>query len=79
MNSAMSTAAAPATYRADSAGARDFLDDALKLVESASIRAWVNSAHNRPLFEAEALARIEKGRTDVHRLVITIVSLAIGL
>lgn len=79
MNSAMNTAAAPAaTYRATAADARRFLDAALALVESASIRAWANSAHNRPLFEEEALLRIKKGRTDVHYFVITIVSLAMG-
>lgn len=79
MNSATNTAApAAATYCATADGARDFLDDALKLVESKSIREWANSAHNRPLFEEEALLRIKKGRTDVHYFVITIVSLAMG-
>lgn len=78
MNSAMNTAA-PATYRATAAGARRFLDAALALVESASIRTWANTAHNRPLFEGEALARIKAGRTDAIKFSTAIVCLAMGL
>jgi hypothetical protein len=75
----MNTATTTTTYPATDAGARAFLEAALALVESKSIREWVNSAHNRPLFEEEALARIRAKRTDVHRFVIVIVSLAMGL
>lgn len=75
----MNSAANTSSYTADAAGAARFLDAALALVESKSIREWVNNAHNRHLFEEEALARIKTKRTDVHRFVITIVSLAMGL
>lgn len=77
MNAALNTSSS-STYQATAADAARFLDAALALVESTSIRTWVNSARNRPLFEQESLARIKAGRTDVHRFCITIVSLAMG-
>ena len=67
------------TYRATKTGARKLFTDALSHVESARIRAWATSEHNRPIWEGEALARIRAGRLDPITLATSIVSHAIGL
>jgi hypothetical protein len=59
--------------------AKAFLTLALTHVESASIRAWATTAHNGPLFLAEAQERLRVGRTDATTFATAIVCLAIGL
>lgn len=56
-----------------------FLDRALALVESASIRSWATSTHNRPIWESAAAARLKAGRTDINHFAASIASTAIGL
>lgn len=59
--------------------AKAFFETALTHVESARIRAWATSEHNRPLFEEEALQRLQKGRSDALQFATSILCLAIGL
>jgi hypothetical protein len=55
---------------------------ALEHVESASIRAWATSEHNRPIWLQIAAGAIKKapdGSPDVHRFAAYILCNAIGL
>jgi hypothetical protein len=54
---------------------------ALQHVESASIRAWATSEHNRPIWLKIAAGAIAKanGTPDVHRFAAYILCNAIGL
>jgi hypothetical protein len=66
---------------ATKAAAETLLTSALAHVESASIRSWATSEHNRPIFIQIAQAAIRKsgGAPDVHMFAAYIVSSAIGL
>lgn len=63
--------------------AADLLAAAVARVESASIRAWVMTEHNAPIWLQIAEASVKKGRSanvedDVLRLTIDITCTAIG-
>jgi hypothetical protein len=70
---------AATTFPTTKTGARRFLQAALEKVESASIRAWASSDHNRPILENEALLRLQAGRNDPTNFATAIVCHAIGL
>lgn len=57
-----------------------FLDRALALVDSPSIRAWAGSADNRPLLARVARERLNRGAgfADERRFAATITLLGIG-
>ena len=42
----------------------ELLDSAVERVESDSIRAWVNTEHNRPIWEKMAQSAIDKRGED---------------
>lgn len=54
-----------------------YLDQALTLVESTSIREWANTAHNRPILETMAQGAIDKG-SDPERFAAYLVCVAMG-
>ncbi len=55
-----------------------FLNSALLLVESASIKNWASSDHNRPIF-VKIAASFMAQKSDVEKLTVYIVANAIGL
>lgn len=59
--------------------AETLFDAALARIESASIKAWANSAHNRPVWIRYAQATIDNGRADAVKLATVILCNAIGL
>jgi hypothetical protein len=59
--------------------AETLLDSALATIQSASIRDWANSAHNRPVWIRYAQATIDNGRGDAVKLATIILCNAIGL
>jgi hypothetical protein len=63
----------------DRNAAETLFTEALVKVDSASIRDWAQSAHNRPLFVQEAQRLIGAGKGEAARLAVIIVSNAIGL
>lgn len=58
---------------------RGAVDRALTRVESASIRAWANSPHNRAIWIQIAAANIAAGSLDPVRLATDIVASALGM
>jgi hypothetical protein len=55
------------------------LDEALKGVESDSIKEWANTSHNRPIFEKIAQNALDKNKdADPIRFGAYIVCLAMG-
>jgi hypothetical protein len=70
-----------AALKAETTTPETLLAAALEHVESASVRAWATTDHNRPIFVTIAASAIQKsnGSPDVHRFAAYIVALAIGL
>lgn len=58
--------------------AKNYLNKALEMVESQSVRAWASSAHNYPIFLQMAEGAVKKG-TKVDFFAGMIVAYAIGL
>lgn len=59
--------------------AERLLSDALARIESASIRDWATSAHNRPVWLRFAQATIDNGKANATKLATLILCNAIGL
>ena len=60
--------------------AQQLLDNALALTDSDSTREWVNTPHNRPLFEQIAQGALDKNsQAEPARLACYITCLKIGL
>lgn len=59
----------------------ELLDEALKGVESDSIKEWANTDHNRPIFEQIAQNALDKneGLVDPVRFSAYVVCLAMGM
>lgn len=68
-----------ATYPASEHGARKFFHAAIAGVASMSIRKWALSEHNAPIWEREALAWLQAGRTDTTKFTTLIVVEAMGM
>lgn len=59
--------------------AETLFDAALARIESESIKAWANSARNRPVWLRYATAGLETGKLDACKLATIILCNAIGL
>lgn len=59
--------------------AETLLESALSRIESASIKAWATSEHNRPVWLRFCEAAIANGKADAARVATLILCNAIGL